>query len=73
MADKKKRFGLFKPKREKGIRTLINEIRPCWKCGAPNEILAVRKMVKQASPGEYETSVQMRQPTQKTLDEEEED
>jgi hypothetical protein len=55
--------------KDKGIRTLIDETRPCPHCGGDIEILAIRRMVRAAEPGEYETSVEVRKPSQKTLEE----
>ena len=58
-----------KKMRDKGIRTLIDETRPCPHCGANIEILAIRKVIQPAEPGEYETTVEVRKPSQKTLEE----
>lgn len=58
-----------KRKREKGIRILVNEVRKCPRCGNDIEVFAARKMTKPASPGEYETVIELRRSDQKHLDE----
>jgi len=55
--------------KDKDVRTLIDETRTCPHCGAPIEVLATRRVIRPVQRGEYETTLEVRKASQRTLEE----